>query len=92
MEDGIKCGYTATIVLVNGHKIHLDGFFKNADEAKEMWEATKHQLEQDGHFTLASGVTFYINPTTISYVRIGLSTIGGPTDNEIKKILKEEDL
>lgn len=88
-ESEIKYGYTVTIVLVNGHKIELDGFFSDIEEAKEAWELTKKQLEETGFIQVSSKYIYYLNPQTISYVRVGLSTSGGPSDEEVREILKE---
>lgn len=84
-----KACYTATIVLVNGHKIMLDGFFDSLEEAQELWELTRKELDENGYIKVASGYIYYFNSNSINYVRIGLTTMDDTPDDKALKMIED---
>lgn len=91
----IKVSYEVSIYLSNGNRIVLDGFFSTIDEAKEMWEVTRKQLEEMGYIRIGDSKIYYIPTVSITYVAIKHSTVNpvkGPSDEEALKILEDEVL
>ena len=77
----MTASYTVKIVLKSGQKIEIDGFFKNLEDAQEMWKLTRKYLEEKGYIKISDKYVYYFNPETIAYVNIGLTQINQEKTN-----------
>ena len=71
----IKASYTVYIILKNGHRIMLDGFFSSLEDAQEMWELTKKKWEDKGYIKISDKFIYYIEPKNVMYIKIGLTDV-----------------
>ncbi|MFH1407432.1 MAG: hypothetical protein ABIG91_00105 [Patescibacteria group bacterium] len=71
----MKTSYTVSIILKNGHRIMLDGFFPSLEEAQEIWELTKKEWGSRGYIKVSDKFIYYVEPKNVMYVRIGLTDV-----------------